>query len=73
MAKLFVAYTNHFEKPVSIYYRARHKNGSYVKCRMIITGIKQDKGSYFLATSYVNFGNADKELAALEDSDFNDV
>lgn len=69
IAKNLKAYVTNFEKPVSCVYRARHKSGYYQKVKIIFNGIKQDKGSYFLATSYINLYDDSIPLDSQEDSE----
>jgi len=65
-AKLLKGFTDNFNTPVTCVYRARHKDGHWCKVQMILTGLKQDNGTYFLATNYITL---EDNLTGVEEAD----
>ena len=69
MTKIFFGYTKNFEKPVTCKYLARHKDGHYMKVQILIAGVKQENGSYFLSTNYFVLDDKMSDMEELLDND----
>ena len=69
MTKIFFGYTKNFEKPVTCKYLARHKDGHYMKVQILIAGVKQENGSYFLSTNYFVLDDKMADMEEILDND----
>lgn len=54
------AFLTKYRKPYSYVYRAKNKNGYYVRVKIYVSGIKQSDKSYMLITNYVLLSDDDE-------------
>lgn len=65
IAKAIVAYRDGFQKGLTCTYKARVKDGTYRKVKLIISGIKDSKNSYFLSANFIVLDDNSQDLETL--------